>query len=87
MQSTFTWTLSRLPRSRKMDSISVGQELSGTVKNCTHFGAFVDIGVGKDGLIHISQMDGRNVNTGDRVTVRVVSLDHTRERIGLMLLY
>lgn len=70
-----------------MDSICVGQELAGTVKNCTQFGAFVDIGVGKDGLIHVSQMDGRCLSTGERVTVRVVSLDQSRGRIGLMLLY
>ncbi|CAN7988958.1 unnamed protein product [Ixodes hexagonus] len=69
-----------------LDEIEVGQELTGKVKNCTQFGAFVDIGVGKDGLIHCSQMNGYRVNLGDRVTVRVVNLERSRGRIGLRVI-
>ncbi|EEC13399.1 conserved hypothetical protein, partial [Ixodes scapularis] len=69
-----------------LDEIEVGQELTGKVKNCTQFGAFVDIGVGKDGLIHCSQMNGHRVNLGDRVTVLVVNLERSRGRIGLRVI-
>lgn len=69
-----------------LDEIEVGQELTGKVKNCTQFGAFVDIGVGKDGLIHCSQMNGHKVNLGDRVTVLVVNLERSRGRIGLRVI-
>lgn len=70
-----------------------GMELEGTVKNTVNFGAFVDVGVGKDGLIHISKLsDGfvekveTIVRRGNRVRVRVLSVDRERERIGLKLL-
>lgn len=68
-----------------LDEVHEGLELTGKVKNCTNFGAFVDIGVGRDGLIHSSQMNGQQVSLGDRVTVRVVSIDKNRGRIGLRL--
>ena len=53
--------------------------------NVTHFGAFVDIGVGRAGLLHVSQMKGKNeqIQIGNRVTVAVKSLDVARERINL----
>lgn len=68
-----------------MAEVHEGLELTGKVKNCTNFGAFVDIGVGRDGLIHSSQMNGQQVSLGDRVTVRVVSIDKARGRISLRL--
>lgn len=68
-----------------MDELSVGQQLSGKVKSITQFGVFVDIGVGKDGLIHVSQMQGREVCQGDHVQVQVISIEHGRGRIGLTL--
>lgn len=63
-----------------LNELQVHQELTGKVKNCTHFGAFVDIGVGKDGLIHSSNMRGFTVNLGDRVTVSVLSIDIPKGR-------
>ncbi|XP_037518746.1 S1 RNA-binding domain-containing protein 1-like [Rhipicephalus sanguineus] len=69
-----------------LDEVHTGLELTGKVKNCTNFGAFVDIGVGTDGLIHVSQMNGQTVALGDRVTVRVINIERDRRRIGLRLL-
>jgi uncharacterized protein len=66
--------------------------LDGTVRNVTDFGAFVDIGVHQDGLVHISQISNRYVrhpsevvSTGDVVEVRVLTLDKKRKRIGLTM--
>ncbi|HFR3249196.1 TPA: Tex family protein [Streptococcus suis] len=80
----------------------VGQELQGTVRNIVDFGAFVDIGVHEDGLVHISRMVKRNrdkngrqqalphpsevLAVGEIVTVWVVEVDIKRNRIGLSLL-
>ncbi|MBQ2826883.1 MAG: RNA-binding transcriptional accessory protein [Clostridia bacterium] len=67
--------------------------LTGTVRNVIDFGAFVDIGVHQDGLIHISEMSDKYVkhpsevlSVGDIVTVRVKSVDVKKSRIGLSLL-
>ena len=75
----------------KQDIISVsdlkpGSDLTGRVLNVTHFGAFVDIGVKINGLIHNSKM-GRHgkLAVGDRVEVKVESVDLDRQRIGLIL--
>ncbi|HET6230885.1 MAG TPA: helix-hairpin-helix domain-containing protein, partial [Longimicrobiaceae bacterium] len=69
-----------------------GMTLQGTVTNVVAFGAFVDVGVHQDGLVHVSQLSDRFVqdpNTlvkpGDRVTVRVVSVDVPRKRIALTM--
>jgi uncharacterized protein len=69
-----------------------GMILEGVVSNVTNFGAFVDIGVHQDGLIHISAMTNRFINdprsvvkAGDIVTVRVVEVDKNRRRIGLSM--
>jgi uncharacterized protein len=66
--------------------------LPGIVTNVTNFGAFVDIGVHQDGLVHISELADKFVkNPGDivsvnqRVTVRVVSVDTERRRISLSM--
>lgn len=73
-----------------MDDLEEGMLLKGTVRNVVDFGAFVDIGVKRDGLIHISELADRYVRNphevvrvGDVVTVRVLSVDRERERIGL----
>jgi len=65
-------------------------ELKGIVTNVTAFGAFVDIGVHQDGLVHISQLCDRfisdpseAVQAGDRITVRVLEVDLDRKRISL----
>jgi len=76
----------------KMEDLKEGMQLKGTVRNVVDFGAFVDIGVKQDGLIHVSQM-GRKyvknptqvVSVGDVVDVRVEKLDLERGRIGLSL--
>ncbi len=66
--------------------------LEGTVSNVAAFGAFVDLGVHQDGLVHVSQLshkfatDAREVvKTGDIVKVRVVEVDVERKRIGLTM--
>lgn len=69
-----------------------GMILEGVVSNVTNFGAFVDIGVHQDGLVHISAMTNRFISdphavvkAGDIVTVRVVEVDKERRRIGLSM--
>ncbi|MDX5595537.1 Tex family protein [Pseudovibrio sp. SPO723] len=69
-----------------------GMMLEGTVTNVTNFGAFVDIGVHQDGLVHVSQLADRFVDdphqvvkAGDIVKVRVVEVDVARKRIGLTM--
>ena len=69
-----------------------GMELEGTVSNVAAFGAFIDIGVHQDGLVHVSQLshkfttDAREVvKTGDIVKVRVTEIDVARKRIGLTM--
>lgn len=76
----------------KLSDIKVGSILRGTIRNVTDFGAFVDIGIEKAGLIHISEMGERKprhpldvVSVGDVVQVRVISVDEKRGRIGLSL--
>ncbi|MEY4752192.1 MAG: hypothetical protein RIQ60_4406 [Pseudomonadota bacterium] len=69
-----------------------GMVLEGTVSNVAQFGAFVDLGVHQDGLVHVSQLSNKFVNdarevvkTGDIVKVRVVEVDLARKRIGLTM--
>jgi len=77
----------------KFEDLSEGMRLKGTVRNVVDFGAFVDIGVKIDGLLHISKMrsDGKRVenvmnemSVGDVIDVEVTQLDKKRQRIGLM---
>ncbi|MEN9842687.1 MAG: hypothetical protein RLZZ612_516, partial [Pseudomonadota bacterium] len=72
--------------------LKVGMILEGTVSNVAQFGAFVDLGVHQDGLIHVSQLSHKFVNdarevvkTGDIVKVKVVVVDIPRKRIGLTM--
>ena len=76
----------------EMDDLVPGMELKGTVRNVTDFGAFVDIGVHRDGLVHISQMVQRRVNhpseivrVGDVVTVWVLEVEKNKNRISLTM--
>ena len=75
----------------EMDDLKTGMELRGTVRNVTDFGAFVDIGVHRDGLVHISQFTRRVrhpsevVRVGDVVTVWVTEVDKQKNRIGLTM--
>jgi uncharacterized protein len=75
---------------RTLDDLTVGMELEGVVTNVTDFGAFVDVGVKQDGLVHISQLADRFVKhpsdvvkVGDRLQVRVLSVELGRKRISL----
>jgi uncharacterized protein len=75
---------------RERTDLKSGMELEGVVTNITAFGAFVDIGVHQDGLVHISQLADRFVKdpheivkVGDRIQVRVLEVDHDRRRIAL----
>lgn len=73
--------------------LSVGQALQGTVKRITEFGAFVDIGVGRDGLVHISELSTTRVakvadllKEGQEVTLWIKKLDRDRNRISLTMI-
>ena len=75
-----------------IDDLREGMVLTGTVRNVVDFGAFVDIGVKQDGLVHVSEMADKYVrdpyallSVGDVVKVRVISVDKERGRIGLSL--
>ncbi len=74
------------------DDLKEGMELKGTVRNVIDFGAFVDIGVHQDGLVHISEMSNKFikhpldvVSVGEVVDVRVLSVDKERKRIQLSM--
>ena len=74
----------------EIEHVKEGMTLEGVVTNVTAFGAFVDIGVHQDGLIHVSELSNRFikdpaevVKTGDRLKVRVLSVDKVRRRISL----
>lgn len=76
----------------QLEDLTPGMELQGTVRNVTSFGAFVDIGLHEDGLVHISRMAVRFVkdpkdlvHTGQIVTVYVVDVDLRRKRISLSM--
>ena len=76
----------------EIGDLAPGMKLPGVVTNVTAFGAFVDVGVHQDGLVHVSQLADRFVKdpneivkVGDRVKVTVVSVDLARNRIGLSL--
>lgn len=77
---------------RSMDDLNVGMILPGIVTNITKFGAFVDIGVKQDGLVHISQMANKFIKDPNevvkltqQVTVKVTEVDHERKRIFLSM--
>lgn len=81
-----------IPPRKVVKTLAVGQEAEGVVKRVTEFGAFVDIGVGRDGLVHVSEMaQGRVakasdvVKEGDKVTVWVKELDREKNRISLSM--
>ncbi len=76
----------------KLEDLKPGMELTGTVRNVIDFGAFVDIGVHEDGLVHISQLADRFVKhptevvkVGDVVKVRVLDVDLKRKRISFTM--
>lgn len=78
----------------EMSDLKEGMILKGTVRNVIDFGAFVDIGVHQDGLVHISQLTNKGfvkhpldvVSVGDVVEVKVLSVDESKNRIGLSMI-
>ena len=68
-----------------MDDLYPGIALSGTVRNVVDFGAFIDIGVKQDGLLHRSQLRGRRLSVGDVLEVEIAEIDEKRGRISLTL--
>ena len=69
----------------EIDDLKVGMELPGIVTNITAFGAFVDIGIHENGLIHVSQMKGAKLKLHQKVMVSVLNVDLERNRISLRL--
>ena len=75
---------------REINDLEIGMRLQGRVTNVTRFGAFVDIGVHQDGLVHVSELDHRYtkdpttvIKVGDIIDVEVISVEIERKRIGL----
>lgn len=82
-----------IPPRKVVKTLAVGQEVEGVVKRVTEFGAFIDIGVGRDGLVHVSEMaQGRVskpsdvVQEGDKVRVWIKELDREKNRISLSMI-
>ena len=76
----------------KMEDLKEGMVLAGTVRNVIDFGAFIDIGVKHDGLVHISEMSDKFiknpsevVSVGDVVKVKVIKIDMERQKVGLSM--
>lgn len=70
---------------RDISDLKTGMELPGIVTNITNFGAFVDLGIHENGLIHISKMKGKSLTLHQKLKVRVESVELDRKRIGLGL--
>ncbi|MDO4793729.1 MAG: Tex family protein [Filifactor alocis] len=75
-----------------LEDLEIGMELKGTVRNVLDFGAFVDIGLKHDGLVHISELSNSYVKNpmdvvkiGDIVSVRVIKIDTERQKVGLSM--
>lgn len=76
----------------KVEDLSIGMILTGTIRNVTDFGAFVDIGVKHDGLVHISEMSDKFVknpseivSVGDVVKTKVIDIDKERQKVKLSM--
>ena len=76
----------------RFEDLSIGMILTGTIRNVTDFGAFVDIGVKHDGLVHISEMSNKFVknpseivSVGDVVKVKVIDIDKERQKVKLSM--
>ncbi len=77
---------------KSFDDLKVDMEMTGTVRNVVDFGAFVDIGVKNDGLVHISQLSDKYikhpmdvVSVGDTVKVKIISIDREKMKVGLTM--
>ncbi|WDV46139.1 Tex family protein [Clostridiaceae bacterium M8S5] len=76
----------------KMEDLQIGMTMTGTVRNVVDFGAFVDIGVKQDGLVHISELSNKFiknpmtvVSVGDEVKVKIIGLDLERKKVSLSI--
>ena len=76
----------------KFEDLQEGMELTGTVRNVIDFGAFVDIGVKHDGLVHISEMSDKFiknpseiVSVGDIIKVKVIGIDREKQKVSLSM--
>ncbi|HEX6290986.1 MAG TPA: S1 RNA-binding domain-containing protein [Herpetosiphonaceae bacterium] len=85
-------SLRRALRSQRMQQLEPGTILDGTVSGLAPFGAFVDVGVGRDGLVHISELSDQRVGSveeavkvGDKVQVKVIEVDPNSKRISLTM--
>jgi len=74
------------------EDLKIDMELTGTVRNVVDFGAFVDIGVKNDGLVHVSQISDRfikhpmdAVSVGDTVKVKILNIDHDKQKVSLTM--
>ena len=77
---------------KKLEDLKVDMEMTGTVRNVVDFGAFVDIGIKNDGLVHISQLSDKYikhpmdvVSVGDTVKVKIISIDYEKGKVGLTM--
>jgi competence ComEA-like helix-hairpin-helix protein len=70
----------------RLEDVQVGSQLTGLVTNVAAFGAFVDVGLGKNGLMHNSKMRGMRVELGNRVQVKLILKEPDRGKIGLELI-
>lgn len=76
----------------KFEDLKEGMQLTGTVRNVTNFGAFVDIGIKGDGLVHISELSDKfvrdpmeEVSVGDIVNVKVIGIDEAKKKVSLSM--
>lgn len=77
---------------KQFEDLKIDMEMTGTVRNVVDFGAFVDIGVKNDGLVHVSQLSDKFikhpmdvVSVGDTVKVKIISIDYDKHRVGLTM--
>ena len=77
---------------KQFEDLKIDMEMTGTVRNVVDFGAFVDIGVKNDGLVHISQLSDKYVkhpmdvvSVGDTVKVKIISIDYDKKKVGLTM--
>ena len=77
---------------KQFEDLKIDMEMTGTIRNVVDFGAFVDIGVKNDGLVHISQLSDKFVkhpmdvvSVGDTVKVKIISIDYDKHRVGLTM--
>ena len=82
-----------VPTIESFEQLTVGEKIKGKVSNITAFGAFVDLGIKENGLIHISQISKRRIQSvtevlklGQQVEVTVIEVDPDRRRIALSLI-